>query len=325
MKAVMCTAFEGPEALEIGVLPDPDPAPDEVLVAVEAASVSFMDLLMISGGYQMRPDLPYVPGTDAAGVAVAVGAEVDHIAPGDRVIGTAWHGAYAERMAVKGWRCNVLPEGVDMVAGSTVAHTYATAHYALKLRAGLQPGEWCLVTGASGGVGLAAVDYARMLGARVIACVSSRDKAAVVRDYGAEAVIVLDEDDLRTRVKEITGGHGIDVCFEMVGGDTFLTLARVMAWNGRIMPIGFAGGEIPKLPMNLPLLKNYSVVGVFIGAWNDYDPDPARRAVDEVLTHVANGDLTPKVDRVLPMGQAQDAMALLQDRSVQGRVVLEVG
>ncbi|MGI3169378.1 NADPH:quinone oxidoreductase family protein [Pseudooceanicola sp. C21-150M6] len=324
MKAVMCTAFDGPEALRIGTLPDPEPASDEVLVEVQAASVSFMDLLMISGGYQLRPDLPYVPGTDAAGVARAVGADVAHIRPGDRVIGTGWHGAYAERMVVKGWRCNRLPEGVDMVDGSTVAHTYATAHYALKLRAGLQAGEWLLVTGAAGGVGLAAVDMGRMMGARVIACVSRAEKAGIVRDYGAAEVIVLEEDNLRDRVKEITGGRGVDVCFEMLGGETFLTLARVMAWNGRLMPIGFAGGEIPKLPMNLPLLKNYSVVGVFIGAWNDHDPGPANRAVDDVLAEIAAGRLTPKVDRVLPLEDARRAMELVQDRAVQGRVVLEV-
>lgn len=325
MKAVVCTAFEGPAALEIADIPEPNPGPDEVLVAVEAASVSFMDLLMISGGYQMRPDLPYVPGTDAAGVALAVGSEVDHIQPGDRVIGTGWHGAYAERMAVKGWRCNVLPDPVDMATGSTVAHNYATAHYALSLRAGLKAGETLLVTGAAGGVGLAAVDTGRMMGARVIACVSSADKAEVVRDYGADEVILLDSEDLRARVKEVTAGRGVDVCFEMIGGETFLTLARLMAWNGRLMPIGFAGGEIPKLPMNLPLLKNYSVVGVFIGAWNDHDPEAARAAVDEVLGQVAAGQLTPLVSRVMPMDAAEDAMVLLQERSVQGRVVLEIG
>lgn len=325
MRAVLCHAFEGPPALTVGEAPEPALAADEVLISVHFASVSFMDLLMISGGYQKRPKLPYTPGTDAAGIVAAVGGEVEHFRPGDRVIGTGWHGAYAERMAVKSWRCNRLPDGLDMATASTVAHAYATAHYSLIERARLAAGETLLVTGAAGGVGLAAVDMGRMLGARVIACVGDAAKAQAPRDHGAAEIVVIGQEDLRTRVLALTGGRGVDVAFDLLGGETFLTLARTMAWGGRLLPIGFTSGTIPSLPMNLPLLKNYSVVGVFAGAWLDAEPAAASRAVDEVLHHVAVGRLHPRVDRVLPLESATEALNLVAERAVQGRVVLSVG
>jgi NADPH2:quinone reductase len=325
MRAVVCTAFEGPSALEIGEAPEPVPGDDEVLIDVHAASVSFMDLLMIQGGYQMKPELPYVPGTDAAGVVRATGGAVKTVRPGDRVIGTGWHGAYAERMVVKETRCTPVPDGIDMQVASTVAHTYVTAHYSLIERAALKTGETLFVTGAAGGVGLATVDMGRMLGARVVAGVGDDAKAKIVRDYGAAAVINLRTEDLRARIKDITDGRGVDVCFEMLGGDTFLTMSRLMAWGGRLMPIGFATGEIPSLPMNLPLLKNYSVVGVFAGAWLDVDPDSANNALNSILEHIADGNLNPHVDRIMSLDDAATAMQLVADREVQGRIVLDVG
>lgn len=324
MRAVLCTAFDGPSGLEIGEACDPRPAADEVLIDVHAASVSYMDLLMVRGGYQMRPALPYVPGTDAAGVVAAVGEGVTKVSPGDRVVGTGWHGAYAEQMVVKHWRCARLPDGVGMDVASTVVHAYLTAYYSLIERAALQSGHTLLITGAAGGVGLAAVDMGRMLGARVIAGIGDDAKADIVRRYGAEAVINLRTEDLRARVKSLTDGRGVDVCFEMLGGETFLTMARLMAWGGRLMPIGFAAGQIPALPMNLPLLKNFSVVGVFAGAWIDAHPADASAAVDRILAWVAEGAIVPHVDRVLPLMNAADAMQMVADRQVQGRVVLSL-
>jgi len=228
-----------------------------------------MDYLMICGGYQMRPALPYVPGTDAAGVVVACGEQVNRFRPGDRVTCEGWFGGFAERMAAKASKTARLSDHTDFVVGSTLLHIYLTAWYALVERARLQAGETVLVTGASGGVGLACVELAHLLGARVIAAVGSAAKTPIVRDYGADEVIDYSREDVRERVKALTDGKGLYVCVENVGGALFTTLTRLMRWNGRLMPIGFAGGEVPSVSMNLPLLKNYSIVGVFTGAWTE--------------------------------------------------------
>jgi NADPH:quinone reductase len=286
MRAVLCNAFEGIKSLSVGETSEPHPKPDEVLIDVHAASVSYMDYLMISGGYQMRPSLPYVPGTDAAGAVVAVGNQVDRFRPGDRVTCGGWYGGFAERMTAKASRTSRLPENVDFVVGSTLLHVYLTAYYSLCDRARLQAGETVLVTGASGGVGLACVELAHLLGARVIGAVGSAAKASIVRGHGADAVIDYSSEDVRDRVKTLTKGEGLDVCVDDVGGALFGTLARAMAWNGRLLPIGFAGGDVPSLPMNLPPLKSYSIIGVFTGAWADRFPDESSRAADKVLQWV---------------------------------------
>jgi NADPH2:quinone reductase len=324
LRAVLCTAFEGVKALSLGEAPEPTPKPDEVLVDVHAASVSYMDYLMACGGYQLRPPLPYIPGTDAAGVVAAVGEKVKDFRQGDRVACGAWYGALAERMAAKASATASLPSNVDFVAGSTIRHSYLTAYYALVVRAALREGETVLVTGAAGGVGSACVEVARLLGARVIAGVGNSAKANVVRERGAEAVIDYSSEDVRERVKALTGGEGIDVCIENVGGSLFATLARVMAWNGRLLPVGFTSGEIPSIPMNLPLLKNYSIVGIFYGAWADRRPAEAAEATTTVMRWAGEGKIKPHVDRVLPLERAAEAMAAIADRSVVGRTVLSV-
>jgi NADPH2:quinone reductase len=324
MRAVLCTAFEGIKSLTIGETSAPRPKSDEVLIDVYAASVSYMDYLMVSGGYQMRPPLPYVPGTDAAGLVVAVGSQVDRFRPGDRVTCEGWYGGFAEQMSAKASRTGRLPDNVDFSVGSTVLHIYMTAYYSLVDRARVEPGETVLVTGASGGVGLACVELARLLGARVIGAVGSAAKASIVRDYGAEAIIDYSKEDVRDRVKALTSGEGIDVCIDTVGGGLFGTLARLMRWNGRLLPIGFAGGEVPSLPMNLPLLKNFSIVGVFTGAWADRFPDQSSRATEKLLQWVSEGKLRPHIDRVLPLEQAAEAMGAIAHRSVAGRIVLMV-
>jgi len=324
MRAILCTAFEGIKSLSMGEISEPRPKPDEVLIDVHAASVSYMDYLMISGGYQMRPSLPYVPGTDAAGVIVAVGNQVDRFRPGDRVTCEAWYGGFAERMTAKASRTSRVPGNIDFQVGSTLLHIYLTAYYSLVDRARLQAGETILVTGASGGVGLACVELAHLLGARVIGAVGSAAKASIVRDHGAEAIIDYSREDVRDRVKELTAGEGLDICVDNVGGPLFGTLARLMRWNGRLLPLGFAGGEVPSIPMNLPLLKNYSIVGVFIGAWADRFPEESSRAADKVLQWVSEGKLRPHIDRVLPLEAAADAMGAIANRSVAGRIVLAV-
>src|SRR6516165_4214273 len=324
MRAILCTAFEGIKSLSMGEISEPRPKPDEVLIDVHAASVSYMDYLMISGGYQMRPSLPYVPGTDAAGVIVAVGNQVDRFRLGDRVACGGWYGAFAERMTANASRTRRIPDNIDFVAGSTLLHIYLTAYYSLVDRARLQAGETILVTGASGGVGLACVELAHLLGARVIGAVGSAAKASIVRDHGAEAIIDYSREDVRDRVKELTAGEGLDICVDNVGGPLFGTLARLMRWNGRLLPLGFASGEVPSIPMNLPLLKNYSIVGMFSGAWTERCPDEAARAAETIMRWAGEGKLKPRIDRVLPLERAADAMSAIADRSVIGRTVLSV-
>jgi NADPH2:quinone reductase len=295
-----------------------------VLIDVHAASVSYMDYLMTCGGYQMRPALPYVPGTEAAGVVVACGDRVTRFRPGDRVCCGTWFGGFAERMVARDSSTALLPANVDFAAGSTIQQAYLTAWYALVERARLQAGETILVSGAAGGIGLACVQVARLLGARVIAAVSTAAKAAIVRQHGAEEVIDHSREDLRERVKGLTGGEGLDVCVDNVGGTLFTTLARLMRWNGRLMPIGFTSGEVPSLAMNLPLLKNYSVVGVFIGAWKERFPHEASRATETIMAWVGEGKLRPHIDRVLPLAHAGEAMSAVANRTAQGRIVLQV-
>jgi NADPH:quinone reductase len=324
MRAVLCNTFTGPQDLRVGDIDEPKPAADEVLIDVHAASISFMDYLLVSGRYQMRPPTPFVPGTEGAGVVVAVGAEVTRFAPGDRVACGSWTGGYAERMVAKEWKCTQLPAGVPFETGAAVWHSYATAYYALVDRAQAQPGEVLFVTGAAGGVGLAAVDLARHLGLRVIAGVGSDSKAALVRGHGAFEVVNYGKEDLRARIKSLTDGEGVDICFENVGGAIFEQMARLMKWGGRLMPIGFTGGQIPSVPMNLPLLKNYSIVGVFCGAWQDKFPQHAAGMNDAIARLLGEGKIRPHVDRVLPLDQVKDAMRAVAERAVQGRMVLKV-
>ncbi len=324
MRAVVCNAFDGIKALSFVETAEPQMRADEVLIDVHAASVSYMDYLMVSGGYQMRPALPYIPGTDAAGVVVACGDEVTRFRRGDRVSCESWFGSFAERMAVKESKAIRLPDKVDFVVGSAILQSYLTAWYALIERARLQPGETVFVTGAAGGVGLACVELAHLLGARVIAAVGTSAKVPIVRKYGAEEVVDCSRQDVRERVKSLTGDEGIDVCVDNVGGKLFTTLARLMRWNGRLMPIGFTSGEIPSLAMNLPMLKNYSIVGVFIGAWAERFPDDVSRATETIMSWVEGGKLHPHIDRVLPLERAAEAMSAIADRNTQGRIVLRV-
>jgi NADPH2:quinone reductase len=324
MRAVLCSSFSGPEALHVGEIEEPKPADDEILIDVHAASVSFMDTLLVSGRYQMRPPTPFVPGTEGAGVVVAVGAKVTRFRPGDRVACGNWMGGFAERMVAKEWTSMRLPPDVGFEPAATVGHNYGTAHYALVERANVRPGETVFITGAAGGVGLAAVDLARHLGLRVIAGVGSDDKAALVRSYGASDVINYRSEDLRARINSVTGREGVDVCFDNVGGAVFEQMARLMKWGGRLMPIGFTGGEIPSIPMNLPLLKNYSIVGVFAGLWAEKFPERAADMNNTLMQWLADGKIKPHIDRVLPLDEVKQAMRAVADRTVQGRIVLKI-
>jgi NADPH2:quinone reductase len=324
MRAVLCSAFTGPQDLRIGEIDEPKPANDEILIDVHAASVNFMDQLLVSGGYQMRPPTPFVPGSEAAGVVVAVGRNITRFQPGDRVACGSWTGGYAEQMIAKESRSVRLPDGIAFETAATVWHNYGMAYYALVEGARAEPDETILVTGAAGGVGLAAVDLARHLGLRVIAGVGSDEKADFVRKYGANDVINYWSEDLRERIKSITDGEGVDICFDNVGGTIFEQMTRLMKWGGRLMPIGFTSGKIPSVPMNLPLLKNYSIVGVFTGAWAEKFPEQSVRMKDTLAQLLAEGKIHPHIDRVLPLEQVKEAMRALAGRTVQGRIVLKI-
>ena len=267
----LCSAFTGSEDLRVVEIEEPTPASDEILIDVHAASVSFMDHLMVSGRYQMRPPTPFVPGTEGAGVVVAVGSGITRFRPGDRVACGSWTGGYAERMVAKEWQSVRLPANVDFETAATVWHNYGTAYYALVDRARVRSGETAFVTGAAGGVGLATVDLARHLGLRVIAGVGSDDKANIVRNYGAFEVINYRTEDLRERIKSATGGEGVDVCFENVGGAIFEQMARLMKWGGRLMPIVFTSGQIP--PFRAPKAKHGRVrVSATLRQWDCVAP-----------------------------------------------------
>jgi len=324
MRAVLCSTFTGPEDLCIGEIEEPKPASDEILIEVHAASISFMDQLLVSGLYQMRPPTPFVPGTEAAGIVVAVGKGVTRFKPGDRVACSNWTGGYAERVVAKEWKSVRLPAGVAFEAAATILHNYGTAYCALSVAARALPGETVFITGAAGGVGLAAVDLAGHLGLSVIAGVGSDDKAGLVRSYGACDVINYRSEDLRERIKAITGGEGVDICFDNVGGTIFEQMARLMKFGGRLMPIGFTSGQIPSLPMNLPLLKNYSIVGVFAAIWAEKFPEQAVRTNDALAQLLAEGKIRPHIDRVIPLEHVKEGMRAVANRAVKGRVVLKV-
>ena len=324
MRAVLCHDFADPPRLALGEIAPRAPGAGEVLVDVHCAAVSFMDALMAQGRYQMRPELPYTPGSDAAGVVRAVGPGVAHVRPGDHVACGHWTGAWAEQMIAPASHVLPLPANVDFATACTVRYAYGTAHYALAERARLRAGEVVFVSGAAGGVGLAAVDVARHLGARVIAGVGSHERAEVPRSRGAEAVVAYGDEDLRARLLALTDGRGVDVFFDNVGGDVFATTSRLMAWDGRILPIGFASGTIPSLAANLPLLKNYALVGAFWGAWAMRHPEASARADAMLMQLVADARLRPLVAAALPLEQFDEALLRLRERSVQGRLVLRV-
>jgi NADPH2:quinone reductase len=324
MRAVICKSFDGIDALEWGELAEPVAGPGQVLIDVHAAALSFMDVLMVTGRYQMKPTLPFVPGSDAAGVVLALGDGVRSVCVGDRVACSHWHGGMAERMVAPESAVVRLPDSVGFEIGATVRYAYGTARYALETRANLCPGETVFVSGAAGGVGMAAVDVARQMGARVIAGTSSATRGDLARQQGAAHAIDYSCEPVRDRLLELTQGRGVDVYFDTVGGALFNTVSRAMAWGGRILPIGFTSGEVPSLAMNLPLLKNYSVVGCYWGAWAERAPQECRAADEQLFAAVAQGALRPRVSAVLPMHSFADGLQRLARRQVMGRVVLRV-
>jgi NADPH2:quinone reductase len=322
MRAVLCKAFGPPESLVVEEVPSPTPGRGEVLVSVKAAGVNFPDLLLIENKYQFKPSLPFSPGGEIAGEVKAVGEGVTRFRPGDRVLGSPGWGGFAEELVIDQSRLIPIPASMDFVSAAAFMFTYGTSHYALKDRAHLATGETLLVLGAAGGVGLAAVELGHVMGARVIAAASSDEKLAVCREHGADEVINYATEDLKERTKTLTAGAGADVVYDPVGGAFSEAALRSTNWNGRFLVIGFAAGEIPKIPLNLVLLKGCQVVGVFWGSYTARDPEGNRANVAELMRWFEEGKLRPHVSATYPFERAADALQDLAQRRVKGKVVL---
>ena len=322
MKAVVCKAWGPPESLVIENRPALEPGPGQVVVRVKAASVKFSDTLLIQNKYQTKPELPFIPGGEATGIITSVGAGVEGWKVGDRVSAQTTYGGYAEEVVADVDRVTAIPDGIEFAAATGLSSTYGTAYYALVDRGQLRPGETLLVLGASGGVGLAAVEVGKVLGARVIACASSEEKLAVCRAKGADETINYVDEDMRARVKAITKGNGVDVVCDPVGGPYSELALRDMAWGGRHLVIGFTAGDIPKIPLNLPLIKGCSIVGVWIGAFAKKDPARHKANAAEVWKWMAAGKIKPHISAIYPLERAADALNALTARKVAGKVVL---
>ena len=325
MKAVLCKAFGPPESLVLEDVPEPSVGPKDVLIDIRAVALNFPDLLMIEGKYQMRPSFPFSPGAEVSGTVIETGAEVSGFAPGDRVFGGTSFGGFAERIALDSGRIHKIPDSMNFVQTSGINTTYGTSYYALKQRAALQPGENLLVLGAAGGVGIAAVQLGKAMGARVIAAASSAEKLAAAKASGADETIDYSDGELKEKVKALTNGKGADVIYDPVGGALFDQCMRCINWYGRVLVIGFAAGDIPKVPINLILLKSCQVVGVFYGAWTMRSPADCAKNFQEILDLFEAGKAKPVVGRTFPLADYVDALRELSQRRAIGKVVMTVG
>ncbi len=325
MKAVLCKEYGPPDSLVVEDVASPTPNRGEVLLAVRAAGVNFPDVLIIQNKYQFRPPLPFAPGGEVAGVVTALGEGVERLKVGDRVIGSTGWGGFAEELAVDASRTIAIPDEMDFVTASAFLMTYGTSHHALKDRAHLREGETLLVLGAAGGVGLAAVELGKIMGARVIAAASTPEKLAVCREHGADELIDYAREDLKDRVKQLTSGNGVDVVYDPIGGAYAETALRGTAWDGRYLVVGFAAGDIPKIPLNLVLLKGCQIVGVFWGAFTVREPERHRANIAELMTWFRAGKLKPHVSATFPLERAAEALNAMAERRVMGKVVLVPG
>lgn len=323
MKAIVCNEFGPVEALEYKDIPDATAPKGHVVVKVEAAGVNFPDGLLVQGLYQMKPERPFIPGNEVAGTIASIGEGVSGWQVGQRVIALCMLGGYAEQVAVPQTHILPLPDPIPSEEAAALVTAHATAHHALKQRAQIQPGETLVVTGAAGGTGLAAVQIGKLMGARVIAVCSTEEKLATAKANGADVLINYTEVDLKDAIKQATDGKGADVVYECVGGDTFHTCSRSMAWNGRLLVIGFAGGEIPEFPVNLSLVKGYSVVGVFWGSFTQHQPKDFAQNMQELLGWYVAGKVKVVVDECLPLSEAKAALDKVMGREVKGKMVLK--
>lgn len=323
MRAILCKELGPADKLVIEDVPSPQVSGDGVKVKVKAAGLNFPDTLIIEGKYQIKPELPFSPGGEMAGEIIEVGPDVKNLKPGMRVMGLTGYGSFAEEMVIGESRVIPVPGGMKDETAAAFSMVYGTSYHALKQRANIQPGETLLVLGASGGVGLAAVELGKAMGAKVIAAASSDDKLQVAKEAGADDLINYTDEDLKEALKS-RYPQGIDVIYDPVGDRFTEPALRNMAWNGRFLIVGFAAGEIPKIPANLTLLKGCSVVGVFWGAFTAKEPKEHIQNVKELMQLFADGKINPRVSEVFPFEQYEDALAALSSRRAKGKVVLKV-
>lgn len=331
MKAMLSTAPGGPETLELTELPDPEPKKGQVRIRIRAAGLNFPDTLIIKDMYQMKPPRPFAPGGEVAGEVDAVGEGVTDVAVGDRVLAMTGFGGFATHIVTDAARVMKVPDAMPFDEASCLVLTYGTSHHALKNRAEIQPGESLLILGAAGGVGAAAIELGKAAGARVIAAVSSEEKAQFCRDLGADETIVysrdMDDRDTQkafsTEIKKLSGGDGVDVVYDAVGGAYAEPAVRALAWKGRFLVVGFPAG-IPKIPLNLTLLKGCQIVGVFWGAHTQQEPKMHAENMQDLFRMYAEGKIKPRISARFPLEKAADALNLMQDRKVLGKVVLDV-
>ncbi|HZT24639.1 MAG TPA: NADPH:quinone oxidoreductase family protein [Pseudolabrys sp.] len=322
MKALLCTRYGTPDDLELADVAVPEPASGEALVKIAAASLNFFDTLIIAGKYQYKPAMPFSPAAEFAGTVEKLGAGVTGLQVGDRVLGYSGYGAAREYIALAADRLVKIPGALDFDRAAGLCITYGTTLHALKDRAKLKPGEMLAVLGASGGVGLAAVEIGKIMGAHVIACASSAEKLAFARGHGADDTIDYGKEDLKEALRRLTQGRGADVIYDPVGGRYSEAALRSIAWQGRFLVVGFAAGDIPKLPLNLVLLKGCDVLGVFWGSWIERDTRTHRANMEQLLAWAAAGKLSSHVHKVYPLAEAAAALKAIAARQVMGKVIL---
>jgi NADPH2:quinone reductase len=322
MKAVLCTRFGAIDDLQLTDIPEPAPGPGEAVVRIKAAALNFFDTLIIAGKYQHKPPFPFSPAAELAGTVESVGSGVTEVAPGDRVMGNIGWGAAREAVAVPAQALVKIPNTLDFDHAAGLTVTYATTLYALRERGGLKPGETLAVLGAAGGTGLAAVEIGKIMGARVIACASSDEKLDFARAHGADATVNYATEDLRNALRTLGGERGIDVVYDPVGGPYAEPAVRSLGWEGRYLVVGFAAGEIPKLPLNLVLLKSCDIRGVLWGSWIRREPAAQHALMTEIVAWCAQGKLSVHVHAVYPLAEIATAMKAIADRKVMGKIVL---
>jgi NADPH:quinone reductase len=323
MKAVVCKEHGMADKLELVTdWPAPELGDHDVMIDVKAAGLNFPDVLIIQGKYQMQPDLPFVPGGECSGVVSAVGPKVTRFKVGDTAVSMSGAGAFCEQIAVNEYGAFPMPEGLSFEQAAGVSITYFTSYYALKQRANIQPGETLLVMGAAGGVGTTAIELGKLMGAKVIAAASTAEKLELCKSLGADEVINYSEESLKDRIKELTGGKGVDVVYDPVGGDYAEPAIRGMAWNGRYLVIGFASGPIPKISLNLALLKGCSIVGVFWGRFSGEEPEANVQNIEELWELFASGKIKPVVTDSFSIDQYEEAFNCLIERRARGKVIL---
>lgn len=323
MKAVLCNSYGPPDTLVVEDIPSPEPGAGEAVVAVKAAALNFFDTLIIENKYQFKPALPFSPAAEFSGVVTSLGEGVNTVAVGDRVMAYGGWGGCREEIVIQAGKLVALPDELDFATAAGLSVTYGTTIHALKDRADLRPGETLVVLGAAGGVGQSAIELGKIMGARVIAAASSDDKLAFCRQLGADEVINYSHESLKDRIKELTGGRGADVVYDPVGGPLAEQAVRATAWEGRFLVIGFASGEIPKIPLNLVLLKGCQLVGVFWGDFLERSPDADKANTAQLLEWCAAGRIKPHIHGRYPLDRTVEALTAIANREVRGKVIIE--